>query len=535
MRPSTYWMTLLIVAPLVGCSQNTTAPRLSIDTPAKTEQKPEAKTPLRDYWDAAYLEGARTGFFHTTISEDTRNGQKVFVTTQEMTLTLKRYKAVIKQRLQQTIEENADGKVLGWSLTTFSDKGDPQIIKGRIEGNKLLVKSGATPELPFPWDDKVLGPYRQEQLLKEKKLKPGESLEYFNFEPSVMAGVKVKVQAREEENVDVLQVKESRTEKPVVSRVETRLLRLEGISDKVVIAGVPLALPRVTFWVDRAQESVRMQMDTPGLGVMTLYRCSEAVARMEGVAPDLMPDLGLNSLITLNKEVKNIHGSRKAIYRITVKDDDDPSTVFVQDDRQRVIGSDGKTVRLETQRQKVEPKDGPRPADEYLKSSFFLDSDNEGIRQQAAAIVGTETDNLKKALLIESWVKKHMHPTSDVGYAQASTIVKELKGDCRQHGMLTAALCRAAGIPARTALGLVYAHDQDKDQVWKPILGFHMWTEVWINGQWLGLDATLGQGGIGPGHLKISQHSWADTQTLAPLLPVSRAMGKIKVEIEEVE
>jgi len=139
------------------------------------------------------------------------------------------------------------------------------------------------------------------------------------------------------------------------------------------------------------------------------------------------------------------------------------------------------------------------------------------------------------AILIESWVKKNMHPTSDVGYARASTIVQDLKGDCRQHGMLTAALCRAAGIPARTALGLVYGHEKDKDQKWIPILGFHMWTEAWINGQWIGLDATLGKGGIGPGHLKISEHSWADTQTLAPLLPVSRAMGKLKVEIEEVE
>ena len=43
------------------------------------------------------------------------------------------------------------------------------------------------------------------------------------------------------------------------------------------------------------------------------------------------------------------------------------------------------------------------------------------------------------------------------------------------------------------------------------------------------------EGGIGPGHLKIADHSWHDTQTLAPLLPVLRVMGKAKVEVLSVK
>src|SRR5581483_4975965 len=97
----------------------------------------------------------------------------------------------------------------------------------------------------------------------------------------------------------------------------------------------------------------------------------------------------------------------------------------------------------------------------------------------------------------------------------------------RQHALLMTAMCRAAGVPARTAVGLVYTRDPDKG----PALGFHMWTEVWARGRWRGLDATLGAGGVGPGHLKIGDHSWNDTQTLAPVLPVLRVMGKTKVEV----
>ena len=76
-------------------------------------------------------------------------------------------------------------------------------------------------------------------------------------------------------------------------------------------------------------------------------------------------------------------------------------------------------------------------------------------------------------------------------------------------------------MPSRTAVGLVYV-DAPPDK--RTFFGFHMWTEVWVRGQWLGLDATLGKGGIGPGHLKVTDHSWYDTRTMNPLLPVMRVM-----------
>ena len=121
-----------------------------------------------------------------------------------------------------------------------------------------------------------------------------------------------------------------------------------------------------------------------------------------------------------------------------------------------------------------------------------------------------------------------MNSTSSVGFARASQIAKDLRGDCRQHAMLTAAVCRASGIPSRTALGLVYITDEPTG---KPALGFHMWTEVWASGSWRGIDATLGQGKVGPGHVKISDTTWSDPPSLAPLLPVLRVMGRLQAKV----
>ncbi len=112
----------------------------------------------------------------------------------------------------------------------------------------------------------------------------------------------------------------------------------------------------------------------------------------------------------------------------------------------------------------------------------------------------------------------------------AGDVARQLRGDCRQYALLTAALCRAEGIPARTAVGLLYV---EKGR--RPMMGFHMWTEVQIDGQWLGLDGTLGLGGVSAAHVKIADHSWHDTQSLTPLLPAHRILGKIGITVLNTE
>jgi hypothetical protein len=61
-----------------------------------------------------------------------------------------------------------------------------------------------------------------------------------------------------------------------------------------------------------------------------------------------------------------------------------------------------------------------------------------------------------------------------------------------------------------------------------------MWTEVYVRGAWVAIDATLGQGSVGPGHLKIADHSWHDTPALTPLLPLMRVLlAQPAIEIVE--
>ena len=58
-------------------------------------------------------------------------------------------------------------------------------------------------------------------------------------------------------------------------------------------------------------------------------------------------------------------------------------------------------------------------------------------------------------------------------FASAAEVVDTHEGDCTEHAVLLAALCRARGIPARVAIGLVYMPATHE-------FGYHMWTEVYI-------------------------------------------------------
>lgn len=92
--------------------------------------------------------------------------------------------------------------------------------------------------------------------------------------------------------------------------------------------------------------------------------------------------------------------------------------------------------------------------------------------------------------------------------------------------MLMSAMCRAEGVPSRTAMGLIYA-----DTPGGPVFAFHMWTEVHVKGAWQALDATLGRGYVGATHIKIADQSWHDERTMLPLLPVIRVLGKIEIDV----
>ena len=107
-------------------------------------------------------------------------------------------------------------------------------------------------------------------------------------------------------------------------------------------------------------------------------------------------------------------------------------------------------------------------------------------------------------------------------------MAQSLEGDCTEHAVLLAALCRARQIPARVCVGLVYS---PADQGF----AFHMWNEAWIADRWIPVDATLGRGGIGAAHLKLRHSDLASEQAESAVLSVLQVMNQLQLQMVEVQ
>jgi len=150
-----------------------------------------------------------------------------------------------------------------------------------------------------------------------------------------------------------------------------------------------------------------------------------------------------------------------------------------------------------------------------LKSNLTVESDNPQIKEQAMKIVGAEKNAYVAAKLISAWVHKMM--VNDYGSSsdRATDVLRTMKGDCTEHALLTVALLRAAGIPAKRVDGVVYLKQNDN----VPALYWHEWVEAYV-GEWTQLDPTFGQEVADATHFAVGEEGNAE---ITPLI------GQIKV------
>lgn len=132
---------------------------------------------------------------------------------------------------------------------------------------------------------------------------------------------------------------------------------------------------------------------------------------------------------------------------------------------------------------------------QHLRAAPGIESDHETIRNQAAEIIGSVTDPVAKAALLQRWVHTTLEGAYDSNAESALLILEKGAGDCTEHARLFVALARAAGVPAREVGGLLYAEQAGPCFVW------HAWAQIHDGHQWLGVDPAWDQVGVDAGHL----------------------------------
>ena len=226
------------------------------------------------------------------------------------------------------------------------------------------------------------------------------------------------------------------------------------------------------------------------------------------------------------------HQTRRVVYEVELANGD-PAKTFVTGPSQAVESLNNRTARitvvaLRGDQPTRETSDDP-PTAEDLRSNNLIQSDDEVIVAMARQGSRDTADPWTLACALERQVRDTVRNTNfSQAMSSAADVARSREGDCTEHAVLLAALCRARKIPARVAVGLVYYRQAGG-------FAYHMWNEVWIRDRWVALDATLGAGGIGAAHLKITDSSLAGTSSFSALLPVLQVLGDLELRILAVE
>jgi hypothetical protein len=301
-----------------------------------------------------------------------------------------------------------------------------------------------------------------------------------------------------------------------------RLLRVEA---QTSISGQRI---NRTLWIDEKGEIYKEQIAE--MFNYTAIRATREEALQKVSQIDF--DLGKRSAVPVDRSLSAPHETKRVMYRVHLESSD-PDRVFKSGLTQQVTPEHEHTALITVHAIRpgqVAGNPHAQPEGTFAgdrEPNSLVQSDDPTIVYLAQQVAGQIDDPWQAAVALEKWVNAKMTSLGvSSAFATAAEVARDLKGDCTEHAVLLAALARARDIPARVAIGLVYYRQE---------FLYHMWTEVYIDETWIPLDATLGQGGIGAAHLKITDSNLQGASPNAAFLPVTAVIGQLKIEIVEIE
>ena len=162
---------------------------------------------------------------------------------------------------------------------------------------------------------------------------------------------------------------------------------------------------------------------------------------------------------------------------------------------------------------------GRKEFEVYLQGDSSVPVHAAPIQRKAREIIGNENNLWKRALLIHKFVYENVQKIPTVSVPNGLEVLKTMRGDCNEHAVLFTSLARAAGVPTRIMVGLVYG-DQFYGQ---PGFYYHAWVEVYTGREWVAIDPTWNQVPADATHIAFVEGG------LDQQVQVTALMGKIRL------
>ena len=436
---------------------------------------------------ALFMEGKKIG--HAIESRIEANGR--VTTTEEMAMTLSRGDIPVTIQTKETAIETTEGKPLGFESEqnlSFMAMKMSGVINEQGMVDLTITATGAVQKQTIEWPKGAVMAEGLRLLTLKKGLKEGLSYTALMFSPQLLQAVDAKIEIGAKEEIDLLG--------RFVTLTKTTLsLNMPGAGEIVT-----------TAYVDDELKTQKMITSTAGMQIVMV-----ACAKEFALGEDDVLEVINKTFLASPRPLGNVASAKSISYYISpVAQNSD--LIIPSNDNQKVSKLENGQLMVT-----VEPialpsgakfpyKGGDRMIAEAMKPTRFLQSDNEHIIALARRAVGDTKDAAQAVKRIESFVASYVENRSlSVGYASAVEVAASRQGDCSEFSILTAAMCRAVGIPARVVMGIAYVQEFAG---FKDGFGGHAWVQAYVGGKWVGIDAAFKAaewGGYDAGHIALAE------------------------------
>ena len=245
------------------------------------------------------------------------------------------------------------------------------------------------------------------------------------------------------------------------------------------------------------------------------------------VEPVKPADIFKNSLIVPDRLINRPEKLKSLTIKIIFPD---TPQAFPEDDRQKIISSDKKSVTIKTsllkETQGIKMPFQTEGMERYLSPTDFEQSASSSIISVARELTWTQDNALSASIKIIEWANAYIKKTSSKrGYLSALEVLETKEGDCTEYAVLASTVAKAAGLPSRLSAGIVYLEGS---------FGYHIWNDIWV-GYWHPFDSSSGNTYINPSYIKL----WTGTGDSGGLrdasIAVLNAFNGAKIKIIETE
>jgi transglutaminase-like putative cysteine protease len=334
------------------------------------------------------------------------------------------------------------------------------------------------------------------RLLATRGLEPGSHHTWSIFDPATLANSPVDVRVGEREVV------------------RTRDGIIPAFRIDMVFRGLT-----TTSWVTDTGDVVREESP---MGLMTLR---ESAADAQGLA---VPSSVQRDLLQMSAVVPEM--------RRRIDEPRDVRRMVLRLEGASVSGPDLEGVGQSVQGSQIEIRDPqtfePGPADPgaaaYLAPEPFLESDAPEIVAESAVALKGVTGPRARAERLTRYVNALLDKKPTISLPSAREVLRTKVGDCNEHTALYVAMARAAGIPARIAVGLVFVRGV------QGAFYYHAWPEVYLDegrgrGMWLPVDPTFNQFPADGTHLRLVRGGLEKQAAILPLI------GSLRITVVDLD